>query len=126
MRVEKHRNQCHNQEAMGTSENKKKIIQGAIPNKFSTAEAAFQPVENNDYYKLELPGAWNQCVVNALSHLVGEKSSQSFVPYEDKQTVEEMRRFQNDLHYDSMLAVPCLGRRGGLAMLWKADVDLHI
>ena len=25
-----------------------------------------------------------------------------------------------------MLVVPCLERRGGLAMLWKADVDLHI
>ena len=25
-----------------------------------------------------------------------------------------------------MLAVPCLERRGGLAMLWKNEVDLHI
>ena len=24
------------------------------------------------------------------------------------------------------LAVPCLGRRGGLAMLWKNEMDLHI
>ena len=67
VRVEKHRNQCHNQEAMGTSENKKKIIQGAIPNKFSTAEAAFQPVENNDYYKLELSGAWESMRIKFCS-----------------------------------------------------------
>ena len=126
MRVEKHRNQCHNQEAMGTSENKKKIIQGAIPNKFSTAEAAFQPVENNDYYKLELSGDWKPMCSKCPLSFGGRKSFQNFVPYGDKQTVEEMRRFQNDLHYDSMLAVPCLGRRGGLAMLWKAYVDSHI
>ena len=25
-----------------------------------------------------------------------------------------------------MLAVPCLGRRGGLAKLWKEEVDLNI
>ena len=25
-----------------------------------------------------------------------------------------------------MLVVPCLGRRGGLAMLWKEEVDLNI
>ena len=45
---------------------------------------------------------------------------------ETKQTVEEMRRIQNDLQFDSLVAVPCLRRWGGLAMLWKVDVDLHI
>ena len=45
---------------------------------------------------------------------------------ETKQTVEEMRQIQNDLQFDSMVAVPCLRRWGGLAMLWKANVDLHI
>ena len=45
---------------------------------------------------------------------------------ETKQTVEEMRWVQGELHYDSMLVVSCLGRRGGLAMLWNNDVDLHI
>ena len=45
---------------------------------------------------------------------------------EAKQTVDEMRRIQDYLHYDSMLAVPCLGRTGSLAMLWKADEDLHM
>ena len=45
---------------------------------------------------------------------------------EKKQIVKEMRWVQGELHYDSMLAVSCLGRRGGLAMLWNNDVDLHI
>ena len=45
---------------------------------------------------------------------------------EAKQTVDKMRNIQVDLHYDSMLAVPCVRRVGGIAMLWKANVDLHV
>lgn len=45
---------------------------------------------------------------------------------ETKQTVDEMRNIQAELHYDSMLAVPCIRRAGGLAMLWKVRVDLHV
>ena len=40
--------------------------------------------------------------------------------------MDEMRNIQADLHYDSMLAVLCVRRVGGIAMLWKADVDLHV
>lgn len=41
--------------------------------------------------------------------------------------VEEMRSIQVDFPYNAMLAVPCLGRRGGLALLWKEEeVNLHI
>ena len=71
-------------------------------------------------------GLGNQRAVNALTYLVGEKAPKVLFLMEIKQIVDEMRRFQNDLHFDSMLAVPCLGRRGRLAMLWKAEVDLHI
>ena len=64
--------------------------------------------------------------MNVLSHLVGEKAPNILFLMETKQTVEEMKWIQGELHYDSMLAVPCLGRRGGLAMLWKNEMDLHI
>ena len=43
-----------------------------------------------------------------------------------KQTVDEMKDIQADLHYDSMLAITCVCRVGGLAMLWKAEVELHV
>ena len=33
---------------------------------------------------------------------------------------------QADLHYDAMLVIPCIRRVGGLAMLWKEQVDLHV
>ena len=68
----------------------------------------------------------NQHAVNVLSHLVREKAPSVLFLMETKQTVEEMRWIQGELHYDSMLAIPCLERRGGLAMLWKNEVDLHI
>ena len=75
-------------------------------------------------------GLRNQRAVNVLSHLVKEKAPKGFFFFfffvETKQTVDEMRRIQDYLHYDSMLAVPCLGRTGSLAMLWKADEDLHM
>ena len=71
-------------------------------------------------------GLGNQRAVNVLSHLVKEQASKVLFLMETKQTVDEMRWIQNYLHYVSMLAGPCLGRRGGLAMLWKKDVDLHI
>ena len=68
----------------------------------------------------------NQCAVNVLSHLVREKAPNILFLMETKQTVEEMRWVQGELHYDSMLAISCLGRRGGLAMMWNNEVDLHI
>ena len=37
-----------------------------------------------------------------------------------------MRKIQLDLWYNSMLAVPCVYRDGGLAMFWKEEVSLHI
>ena len=37
-----------------------------------------------------------------------------------------MKTIQADLHYDFMLVVPYVRRAGGLSMLWKAGVDLHV
>ena len=45
---------------------------------------------------------------------------------ETKQIVDKMRKIQPDLQYDSMLAILCLRRASGLAMLWKIYVDLHV
>ena len=45
---------------------------------------------------------------------------------ETKKIVDEMTLIQADLHYATMLAVPFVRRAGGLAMMWKAGVDLHV
>ena len=72
-------------------------------------------------------GLRNQRLVKVLSYLVREKAPKILFLMETKRTVEEMRSIQAKLSYDAMLAVPCLGRERGLAMLWKAaEVDLKI
>ena len=71
-------------------------------------------------------GLGNLRAATVLSHLVREKAPNVLFLMETKQTVDEMRKTQVDLKYDSMLAVPCVHRAGGLAMLWKKEVSLDI
>ena len=61
-----------------------------------------------------------------LSHLVREKAPKALFLMETKQTVDEMKKIQANLHYDSMIAVLCVRRASGLAVLWKANVELHV
>ena len=68
----------------------------------------------------------NHHIANVLSHLVREKVPNILFLMEKKQTVDKMKKIQADLHYDSMLVIPCVRKAGGLAMLWKDDVDLHV
>ena len=55
-----------------------------------------------------------------------EKAQKILFLMETKQIVDEMRRIQAKLQYELMLAVLCIRRAGGLAMLWKQEVDLHV
>ena len=71
-------------------------------------------------------GLGNLCAGTVLSHLVREKAPTVLFLMETKQTVEEMKQIQSDLRYSAMLAVPCVRRAGGLAMLWREEeVDLQ-
>ena len=45
---------------------------------------------------------------------------------ETKQSVDEMQQIQSNLSYRCMFVVPSVCRSGGLALLWKEEVDLHI
>jgi len=71
-------------------------------------------------------GLENPCVGAVLSHLVREKAPNVLFMMETKQTVDEMRKVQADLRYDNLLAVPCVRRASGLAMLWKDEVRLDV
>lgn len=68
----------------------------------------------------------NQCIVNALSFLVRDKVPNVLFRMEKKQTMDEMRKIQANLQCPNMLAVPSDHRRGGLAMFWTNDTNLHI
>ena len=71
-------------------------------------------------------GLGNQRAIDVLSHLVREKAPKILFLMETKRTMEEMLWIQEDLPYQCMLAMPCTQRRGGLALLWKEEIKLHI
>lgn len=73
-----------------------------------------------NYRRLE-----NQCAVNILSHLVGEKAP-GFIPYGDKTISRRDARIQADLPYCCMFTVLSIQRSGGLALLWMEEVNLHV
>ena len=54
-----------------------------------------------------------------------EKALDVLFLMETKQSVEEMKRIQADLPYRCMVAIPSVRRKGGLALLWMTDVELH-
>lgn len=64
--------------------------------------------------------------VDVLSHLVRKEAPNVLFLMEIKQSVAEMRRIQADLPYRCMVVIPSVRRRGGLALLWIEDVDLHV
>ena len=45
---------------------------------------------------------------------------------ETKRSVIEMKQITDDLPYQRVFVVPSVGRSGGLAMIWKEEVNLHI
>ena len=85
------------------------------------------PAKHNDYPKIELLGAWEPTCSEGVLSFSEEKGPKILFLMEKKRTVKVMRSIQADLPYNAMLAVPCLGRKGGLAMPWKEEeVNLHV
>ena len=64
--------------------------------------------------------------MQALYSLVRGKAPNILFLMETKQTIDGMKLIQADLHYDSMLAVPCVRRASGLAMMCKVSADLPV
>ena len=71
-------------------------------------------------------GLGNQRAVDVLSHLVREKAPKILFLMETKQSMDKMRRLQADLPYRCMVPIPSVQRSGGLALLWKEKMDLHV
>ena len=84
------------------------------------------PAKHNDCPKLELPGAWEPPCKHYTLSLGEKKTLKVLFLMERKQIVDEMKKIQANLHYDSMIAISCVRRAGGLAVLWKANVELHV
>lgn len=60
-----------------------------------------------------------------LTDLVRRKVPTILFLMETKLTVREMIQIRDELNFQSMLAVSCDGRKGGLALLWKNEIEIH-
>ena len=69
-------------------------------------------------------GFGNCQAIEVLSELVRKKAPKILFPMETKLIDREMEPIQRDLGFYGMLAVSCNGRRGGLALLCRADVTV--
>ena len=66
----------------------------------------------------------NRRAVEVFAELVRKKAPTILFLIETKLTDREIEPIQRDLGFYGMLAMSCNGRRGGLALLWRADVNV--
>lgn len=71
-------------------------------------------------------GLENPRAVTVLLHLVRVKAPKVLFLMETKKSMGGMKNIKEDLQYQVIFTVPSLGRSGGLAMLRKERVDLHV
>ena len=71
-------------------------------------------------------GLGNPRSVRALQDLVRCYNSKVVFLMETKAKIRCMERIRNRLGFANGLIVPCIGRSGGLALLWAREVDLEI
>ena len=67
-------------------------------------------------------GLGNRWAVEVLAELVGQKAPIILFLMETKLSIREMEPIKTELGYPFMLAISSKGRKGGLALLWVAEV----
>ena len=71
-------------------------------------------------------GLGNPRSVRALHDIVRQWNPKVVFLMETKAKNKRMERIKNEIGLANGLFVPCVGRKGGLAMLWARDIDLEI
>jgi hypothetical protein len=71
-------------------------------------------------------GLGNPRIVRDLCRMVKEKKPGMVFLMETKCRLNKMERIRCKLGLSNMLAVDCVGKSGGLALLWANDVDVEI
>ena len=71
-------------------------------------------------------GLGNPRLVRALHDIVRRWNPKVVFLMETKAKNRRMERIKNIIGLENGLFVPCVGRKGGLAMLWARDIDLKI
>ncbi|XP_062174673.1 uncharacterized protein LOC133879886 [Alnus glutinosa] len=71
-------------------------------------------------------GLGNSRTIRTLTNLVRNKKPHFVFLMETKMMKHKMEFLRNKLGFDSLFAVDCKGRSGGLILLWNSDVQLEI
>ena len=71
-------------------------------------------------------GLGNPRSVRALHNLVRRWNPKVIFLIESKAKTRRMERIKYRLGFANGLIVPCVGRKGGLALFWAREVDLEI
>ena len=82
------------------------------------------PVGNNEYSKLELPGLGNPRTVKILQKVI-QKDALIFL-METKSNLDTMKYVQNKIWFKHGLIILSEGRSGRTALLWKIESLVHI
>lgn len=70
-------------------------------------------------------GLGKQPAVQVLVDLVRRKAPTILFLMETKLTVREIISIRDELNFQYILAISCDGRKGGLALLWKNEIEVH-
>ena len=71
-------------------------------------------------------GLRNQRIVRALEKVVSSEDPSFIFLMETKLVVSEMDGIKEGLNRSQGLVVPCKGRSGGLALLWKKELKVDV
>ena len=71
-------------------------------------------------------GLRNQRIVRALEKVVSSEDPSFIFLMETKLVVSEMDGIKEGLNRSQGLVVPCKGRSGGLALLWKNELKVDV
>ena len=71
-------------------------------------------------------GLGNPRSVRALHDMMRQWNPKVVFLIETKAKTRRMKRIKNRIGLANGLIVPCVGRKGGLALLWNREIDLEI
>jgi hypothetical protein len=84
------------------------------------------PAHRNESYELELPRLGNPPAVRELHRLVKEKRPKVVFLIETKLRANKMIQIKYKLGFHNVFVVDCVGKSGGLALLWSEDAEVEI
>lgn len=80
----------------------------------------------HDYFELELSGAWEPQTIRKLKCLINVKLPTIMLLMKTKCSISKIKTISSKLGFLNYFTIDIVGQKGGLAMMWKDDVNLEI